>query len=116
MKRFLLIVTVLMTIWIFQSVAAEGQRHSITELNQIGQPEWKEIYHTNGRTIEVDCVVDIPDVSSFPVLTVQAMPPVDEPLYSALLQRYAAPEGTKLDYEFRSNDYQTVLTYADPGG
>jgi len=33
----------------------------------------------------VDCTVDIPDVSRFPVLTVQAMPPVEEPLYSALL-------------------------------
>ena len=44
------------------------------------------------------------------------MPPVSEPLYSALMQRYAKPKGTKLDYEFRSNDYQTVITQADPGG
>ena len=116
MKRILMIVTVLMATWLLQSVQAEGQRYSIAELNQIGQPEWKETYQANGRTVEVDCTVDIPDVSSFPVLTVQVMPPVEEPLYSALLQRYAAPKGTKLDYEFRSNDYQTVLSYADPGG
>ena len=111
MKRVLMIVTVLMATWLLQSVQAEGQRYSIAELNQIGQPEWKETYQANGRTVEVDCTVDIPDVSSFPVLTVQVMPPVEEPLYSALLLRYAAPKGTRLDYEFRSNDYQTVDGY-----
>ena len=116
MKRFLLIATVFIAACIIQSVQAEGQRYSIAELNQMGQPEWKETYHANGRRIEVDCTVDIPDVTSFPVLTVQTMPPVEEPLYSALLHRYAVPKETKLDYEFRSNDYQTVLTYADPGG
>lgn len=116
MKRVLMIVTVLMATWLIQSVQAEGHMYSIEELNRMGQSEWKETYQANGRTVEVDCTVDIPDVSSFPVLTVQAMPPVEEPLYSALLQRYAAPKGTKLDYEFRSNDYQTVLSYADPGG
>ena len=111
-----MIVTVFMATWLLQSVQAEGHMYSIEELNRMGQPEWKETYQANGRTVEVDCTVDIPDVSSFPVLTVQVMPPVEEPLYSALLQRYAAPKGTKLDYEFRSNDYQTVLSYADPGG
>ncbi len=116
MKRFLLIASVLMATWIIQSVQADGQMYSITELNQMGQPEWKETYQTNGRTVEVDCVVYIPDVSQFPVLTVQTMPPVEEPLYSTLYQRYAAPKGTKRHYEFRSNDYQTVLTFADPGG
>ena len=64
----------------------------------------------------MDCTVDIPNVSSFPVLTVQPMPPVSEPLYSALMQRYAKPNGSRLDYEFRSNDYQTVITRADPSG
>ena len=75
---------------------------------------WKQTYQAYGRTIEVDCTVNIPLVHSFPVLTVQPMPPVSEPLYSALMQRYAKPKGTKLDYEFRSNDYQTVITRADP--
>ena len=116
MKRVLMIVTVLMATWLLQSVQAEGHMYSIEELNRMGQSEWKETYQANGRTVEVDCTVDIPDVSSFPVLTVQVMPPVEEPLYSALLLRYAAPKGTRLDYEFRSNDYQTVLSYADPGG
>ena len=64
----------------------------------------------------MDCMVDIPNVNSFPVLTVQTMPPVSEPLYSTLMQRYTKPKGTKLDYEFRSNDYQTVITQADPSG
>ena len=109
MKRVLMIVTVLMATWLLQSVQAEGHMYSIEELNRMGQSEWKETYQANGRTVEVDCTVDIPDVSSFPVLTVQVMPPVEEPLYSALLLRYAAPKGTRLDYEFRSNDYQTVL-------
>ena len=92
MKRVLMIVTVLMATWLLQSVQAEGHMYSIEELNRMGQSEWKETYQANGRTVEVDCTVDIPDVSSFPVLTVQVMPPVEEPLYSALLLRYAAPK------------------------
>ena len=97
------------------SAHADIQRYYIAELNRMGQPEWKETYQAYGRSIEVDCTIDIPDVTQFPVLTVQAMPPVDEPLYSTLRQRYTAPSETKLNYEFRSNDYQTVLTCADPG-
>ena len=116
MKRFWVIATVWMATWLLPSVQAEGHMYSIEELNRMGQPEWKETYQANGRTVEVDCTVDIPDVSSFPVLSVQTMPPVEEPLYSALLRRYAAPEGTKLGYEFRSNAVQTILTFADPGG
>lgn len=116
MKRFLLITTIIMVFMILHSAYADIQMYSIAELNRMGQPEWKETYQAYGRSVEVDCLIDIPDVSQFPVLTVQVMPPVDEPLYSTLRQRYAAPNGAKLDYEFRSNDYQTVLTCADPGG
>ena len=116
MKRFSLIIIILTFILTLHSVHGEEQRYSITELNHMGQPQWKQTYQAHGRTIEVDCTVNIPPVHSFPVLTVQPMPPVSEPLYSALMQRYAKPKGTKLDYEFRSNDYQTVITQADPGG
>ena len=118
MKRLsmIMLVVILTTMLYSTPVIAENKRYSIAELNQMGQPEWKQTYHAYGRTIEVDCMVDIPNVNSFPVLTVQTMPPVSEPLYSTLMQRYAKPKGTKLDYEFRSNDYQTVITQADPSG
>lgn len=65
MKRVLMIVTVFMATWLLQSVQAEGHMYSIEELNRMGQPEWKETYQANGRTVEVDCTVDIPDVSNF---------------------------------------------------
>ena len=91
MKRFSLVILTLAFILTLHSVHGEGRRYSIAELNQMGQPQWKQIYQAYGGTIEVDCTVDIPNVSSFPVLTVQPMPPVSEPLYSALMQRYAKP-------------------------
>ena len=68
---------------ILHSAYADIQMYSIAELNRMGQPEWKETYQAYGRSVEVDCLIDIPDVSQFPVLTVQVMPPVDEPLYRA---------------------------------
>ena len=54
MKRVLMIVTVFMATWLLQSVQAEGHMYSIEELNRMGQPEWKETYQANGRTVEVD--------------------------------------------------------------
>ena len=92
------------------SAFAEEKYRTVRELYELYQGRcWQETYHANGRNVEVDCSVDIPDVSNFPVLTVQVMPPVEEPLYSALLQRYAAPKGTKLDLDKSGNEFSGFL-------
>ena len=63
------------------SAFAKEKYWTVRKLYELYQGQrWQETYHANGRTVEVDCTVDIPDVSSFPVLTVQVMPPVEGPL------------------------------------
>lgn len=47
------------------------EKYSIQEIRQQTPDRWQNTYEAYGRTISVDCPVDLPDVTSFPILKVQ---------------------------------------------
>ena len=98
------------------SAGAEETRYSIQQLPSMTTSRWQQTYEAYGRAIQVDVDVSIPQAQAAPVLTVQAAPPLDEPLRSELEAWYAQAEKTdKVNhYSFQSTDYKTTITHALP--
>ena len=71
------------------SAGAEETRYSIQQLPGMTTSRWQQTYEAYGRAIQVDVDVSIPQAQAAPVLTVQAAPPLDEPLRSELEAWYA---------------------------
>lgn len=94
---------------------AEPQRYSIQQLPDVTTTTWQQTYQAYGRTIEVNETIIIPEVSLAPVLKVRVMPPIDEPLYSELTQKYeAANDDPTTNNSFTSTALATHITHSCP--
>lgn len=117
MKKLLALVLVVMLCMMGISVAmADTPLYSIQQLPAVTSPQWQQTYEAYGRTIEVNADVNIPDVATVPIITVQAASPVAEPLYSELKAWYTqAKKDDKVNqYTFRSTNFNTAVTHATP--
>jgi len=98
------------------SAMADSRLYSIAELPAHTTSHWQQTYEAYGRTIDVNIEVEIPNVSSAPVITVRRAAPIAEPLNSELKAWYkqAEKEDRVNRYSFRSNDFSTNFTHAVP--
>lgn len=78
MRRFNMPVSLLMLLAISLScmpsgsyARSEASRHTIEEIQQQVVSGWHQTYDAHGRTIEINCPISVPDVSTFPVLHVR---------------------------------------------
>ncbi len=89
---------------------------SIKELPKQTTSKWQQAYQACGRTIDVDVDICIPNVDTAPVITVQAAPPIPEPLNSELAAEYKRiDKKDKINsFCFDSNEYCTHVEHALP--
>lgn len=100
------------------SGSAEMQRYSIQELSDVTSLHWHQTYEAYGRTIEVDEEIFIPNVSAAPVITVQSVPSIADPLFHELEAIYtkASKDDQINSYGFYSTDFNTTVIHAIPPG
>lgn len=112
----LMMVVMLCMMCVPDGTMAENKLYSITELPAHTTSHWQQTYEAYGRTIDVDVDVEIPNVSSAPVITVRRADPIAEPLNSELKAWYkqAEKEDRVNSYSYRSNDFSTNFTHATP--
>ncbi len=67
---FTLLVVMFLTSIMGEALANEAQ-YTISELRQQTPVRWQGTYEAYGRTINIDCPVDIPDAAAFPLIHVQ---------------------------------------------
>lgn len=93
---------------------AEPQLYSIQELREVTSPVWQQTYQAYGRTIEVNKEVYVPQVDAAPVIMVSLMPPLPDVQRNELAAWYANAAKTDLSrvYDFRSDDFNTVICHA----
>ena len=88
----LMMVVMLCMMCVPGGAVAENKLYSITQLPAHTTPQWQQTYEVYGRTIDVDVDVEIPNVSSAPVITVRRTDPIAEPLNSELKAWYKQAE------------------------
>lgn len=117
MKKFFTCLSVV-AVFLFADMTCSvaQEQYSIQELPNVTTTTWQQSYQAYGRTIEVNERIIIPEVSSAPVLKVQVMPPIDEPLYSELTQKYdqAAKDDPTTYNSFTSTALATHITHSCP--
>lgn len=115
-KLIFLVLAITLCLACISAATAEEMLYSIQQLPSTTTLEWLQTYEAYGRTIEVDVDISIPNVNAAPVITVQAAPPIGEPMYSKLEAWYtqAEKDDKTNHYSFRSTAFNTVITHATP--
>ena len=109
---------VLLLLLLNRMAAAETVKNggfSLSELQKMEVPVWKQTYYVNGRTIRVECMAEIPAADTLPVLTVRKMPAAQEKVCREITARFMADAKPGRGYSFRSDEYNAGIQYADPG-
>ena len=111
--------TLLLVFWLLLAslpACGETQYYSISDLPDVTSERWKETYQAYGRTIDVDVEIEIPAVTTAPVLLVRSASSVSEATAQEIeKQCEAAMEADKVNsYSFKSTDFVTSYDYGTP--
>ena len=73
-RKRLLIGLILSLSFLFTSPAFAESYTSIQQIVETTPERWTETYETKWRTIQVDAEIIVPNVETFPIITIQKMP------------------------------------------
>ncbi len=116
-RKRLLIGLILSLSFLFTSPAFAESYTSIQQIVETTPERWTETYETKWRTIQVDAEIIVPNVETFPIITIQKMPKLSSSLlteYSSIQKNRDASfcfEKLKDDYLHVNEGYKTNVAY-----
>ena len=116
-RKRLLIGLILSLSFLFTSPAFAESYTSIQQIVETTPERWTETYETKWRTIQVDAEIIVPNVETFPIITIQKMPKLSSSLlteYSSIQNNRDASfcfEKLKDDYLHVNEGYKSHVAY-----